>query len=46
MQNYRIRIDKVDNGYYITLDNDNHISKVFATLDEVIGFLQKFFSEK
>jgi len=44
MQKYRLIIERVDNGFTIRVDNDNHISKVYRTLGEIIDFIKEFWN--
>ncbi|MCK5608842.1 hypothetical protein KAR91_43620 [Candidatus Pacearchaeota archaeon] len=44
LNNYRAEITKVDNGFTVRIDNDNHISKVFSTIEEVFNYLRQFFA--
>jgi len=44
--NSKIEITKVDNGFIIRMDNDNHYSKIFTTLKDLINFLENYWPEK
>lgn len=46
MNPYEIEIIKVDNGFAVRLENDNCISKVFVSVEEVAEFVKQYFSKE
>ena len=44
--NSKIEITRVDNGFIIRENNNNHYSKVFTTLKDLINFLENYWVEK
>jgi len=43
INNYRLRIDQLDNGYTVTIDNNNVASKIFENLNELLTYVENFF---
>ena len=43
VSDYRLRIDQLDNGYTITIDNNNGASRVFEKLEDVLEYVKQFF---
>ncbi len=44
INNYRLCINQLDNGYTVCTDNDNASSKVFEKLEDLLEYVKKFFA--
>ena len=45
MENYRVEITRVENGFTVRLGNDNKIEMVYESLECLIVFVRKYFEE-
>ena len=46
MDNYRLEINKLKNGFITRRNNDNPPSMVFMVLEDLIEYIKEFFEEK
>jgi len=44
LNNYRLRINQLNNGYTVTKDSDNAETLVFEKLEDLLEYVKDFFS--